>query len=275
MDNPSLTQRGITAQKAGDREKARELLRQAVAENPQDVNAWLWLSGAEETDEARLECMEAILRVDAQHKVARPAAELLRKKLGYPELKPQPPVISEEVPLATPEPAVQEPVLSEAEEDVSKIPTESVSPVMPFEPAPRRSLTSVFLDDEEESPPTPVTPTPVPIAAPVDIHQPTAPVFLETPASPELPKGKRRGKKPKSVPAERVSPFTEQPVELTEEDSPRKGLSVVGKVLLIILGVLLLGLVIISGYYLVLQPDVFWGVVGQIIAPVSRYLGIE
>lgn len=275
MDNPSLTQRGITAQKAGDRQKARELLRRAVEENPQDVNAWMWLSGAEETDEARLECMEAILRVDAQHKVARPAAELLRKKLGYPALIPQPPMVPEETQLSTPEPAVQEPVFLEEEEDVSTIPAVAVPPEEPSEPASRRSLTSVFLEDEEESSPAPVTEAPVPIAVPVDIHQPAAPVFLDTQDNSESSKGKRRGKKHKSIPAERVSPFTEQPVEISEADAPRKGLSTVGKVLLIILGVLLLGLVIISGYYLILQPDVFWGFVRQIIAPVSRYLGIE
>jgi Tfp pilus assembly protein PilF len=41
-----LTSRGIAALKAGDRLRARQLLAAAVTANPNDEQAWLWLSGA-------------------------------------------------------------------------------------------------------------------------------------------------------------------------------------------------------------------------------------
>jgi len=72
------TQRGIAALKRGDKSRARELLRQAVEENPEDIQAWLWLSGAVETDQERITCLQRVLELDPDHEAAlRGLAKLL------------------------------------------------------------------------------------------------------------------------------------------------------------------------------------------------------
>ena len=37
-------QTGVAAAKAGDKKSAMQYLRQAINENPRDINAWLWIS---------------------------------------------------------------------------------------------------------------------------------------------------------------------------------------------------------------------------------------
>ena len=65
-----LTQQGISALKAGDKHSAAQILRLALQNNPRDIEAWLWLSGAVETDQERAECLQAILRLDPNNQVA-------------------------------------------------------------------------------------------------------------------------------------------------------------------------------------------------------------
>ena len=65
-----LTQRGIAALKNGDRNRARQLLRAATQDNPDDIQAWLWLSGALETDQERAACLHQVLRLDPDNALA-------------------------------------------------------------------------------------------------------------------------------------------------------------------------------------------------------------
>lgn len=65
-----LTQQGISALKAGDKRSAVQLLRLALQNNPKDIDALLWLSGAVDTDQERSECLQAILRIDSNNQVA-------------------------------------------------------------------------------------------------------------------------------------------------------------------------------------------------------------
>ena len=74
------TQEGITALKHGDTVRARELLRQAVEENPDDLKAWLWLSGAVETDEERIACLQRVLELNPDHEAAKLGLAKLDRK---------------------------------------------------------------------------------------------------------------------------------------------------------------------------------------------------
>ena len=65
------TQQGITALKAGDKARARQLFETALEENPEDAQAWLWLSGAVNTDEDRIACLRHVLSLAPDHAAAR------------------------------------------------------------------------------------------------------------------------------------------------------------------------------------------------------------
>ena len=81
-----LTQRGIDAIRAGDRIAARQLLSAALRQNPTDLQAWLWMSGAVERDEERLDCLRHIQNLEPNNQVAsRGIAQILAKN---PHLRP-------------------------------------------------------------------------------------------------------------------------------------------------------------------------------------------
>ncbi len=61
---------GIQAVKAGQREKARALLTQVVEQDEHNEQAWLWLSGAVETDEDRRICLENVLALNPNNTAA-------------------------------------------------------------------------------------------------------------------------------------------------------------------------------------------------------------
>lgn len=62
---------GITAAKAGDRERARRLLEQVVAQEPGNIQAWLWLSGVMPAPEEQIRCLEQVLALAPDHPQAR------------------------------------------------------------------------------------------------------------------------------------------------------------------------------------------------------------
>ena len=66
----TLTQQGIEAMRRGDKVTAHQLLQQAVQQNPQDINAWLWLSGAVSADQERLHCLQQVIRIDPENAAA-------------------------------------------------------------------------------------------------------------------------------------------------------------------------------------------------------------
>ena len=65
-----MTQRGIAALKAGDRATARKILQAAVKQTPDDVTAWLWLSGAVENDDELVAILRHVQRIDPGNKAA-------------------------------------------------------------------------------------------------------------------------------------------------------------------------------------------------------------
>lgn len=84
-----LTSQGVSALKAGDREQAQKWLRLAVKRNPNDITAWLWLSGAVDSDQERLECLQQVLRVAPGHAAATAGIEKLQKARAS-QAKPTP-----------------------------------------------------------------------------------------------------------------------------------------------------------------------------------------
>lgn len=73
-----LTEQGIAVLKAGNRDAARRLLSAAVKQNPDDAQAWLWLTGTVDNDRERMACLNHVLRIDPGNQVAIRAIAKLR-----------------------------------------------------------------------------------------------------------------------------------------------------------------------------------------------------
>lgn len=70
--NPAATelQRAIDLLRSGKRIEARDRLREIVRADPQNAQAWLWLSGAAASEEERLESLREVLRIDPHNATA-------------------------------------------------------------------------------------------------------------------------------------------------------------------------------------------------------------
>jgi len=82
-----LLAEGIAALRAGRKVEARNLLTQVVEQDDRNEMAWLWLSGAVDTDEERRICLENVLAVNPQNAVARRGLDSLIAKEGVQPLK--------------------------------------------------------------------------------------------------------------------------------------------------------------------------------------------
>lgn len=78
----ALLNQGIAALKAGKKAEARRLLTQAVNQDTHNEIAWLWLSGAVETDEDRRVCLENVLAINPNNDLARRGLESVIAKQG-------------------------------------------------------------------------------------------------------------------------------------------------------------------------------------------------
>jgi tetratricopeptide (TPR) repeat protein len=72
---------GIAAVKAGQNERACELLIRVVALDEQNAQAWLWLSGVVESLEDRQVCLENVLKVDPDNAAARKGLAWVHKQI--------------------------------------------------------------------------------------------------------------------------------------------------------------------------------------------------
>lgn len=88
-DVDTLLRQGIAAVKAGQRARARALLQRVLRQRPNDVNAWLWLSGAVETDDDRRMCLERVLAIDSKNPHAKKGLEKLGPRVTPPPTAPQ------------------------------------------------------------------------------------------------------------------------------------------------------------------------------------------
>jgi hypothetical protein len=76
VDDDLLNQ-GIAALKAGRRGDARTLLARLLQRDGQNEAAWLWLSGAVDTDEERRRCLERVLEINPHNHLAKRGLEAL------------------------------------------------------------------------------------------------------------------------------------------------------------------------------------------------------
>jgi hypothetical protein len=99
MDIDRLFREGVEALRAGDRATARARLTQVVQQDELYEEAWLWLSGAVESDEERAICLENVLTINPHSQPARAGL----RKLGRP-LPPLPQAAPPSSPSQEPEP---------------------------------------------------------------------------------------------------------------------------------------------------------------------------
>jgi hypothetical protein len=74
-----LLKQGIAALNVGQKEKAYSLLMQVLERDKRNEMAWLWLSGAVDTDEDRRICLENVLAINPNNGIAQQGLEALRK----------------------------------------------------------------------------------------------------------------------------------------------------------------------------------------------------
>ncbi len=79
-----LTELGITALEQGHRDAALRLLTEAVARDPLDAAAWLWLSGAVEDDDQRADCLRRVIEIEPDNAAARAGLEQIEARQRLP-----------------------------------------------------------------------------------------------------------------------------------------------------------------------------------------------
>lgn len=72
-----LLQQGISTLKAGDKVQARQLITASIRKNPRNEVAWLWLSGAVESNVEREFCLQQVLKLNPSNKYALQGLQLL------------------------------------------------------------------------------------------------------------------------------------------------------------------------------------------------------
>jgi tetratricopeptide (TPR) repeat protein len=84
---------GIAAAKAGQRERARDLLIRVVEEDEGNLAAWLWLSGVMDGLDDKEVCLENALELDPANEAARKGLDWVRRKkeAGLPPRRPASP----------------------------------------------------------------------------------------------------------------------------------------------------------------------------------------
>ena len=75
-----LTSRGIVALEAGDRLRVHQLAA-AVTANPNDEQAWLWLSGVVDSDDDRAVALENVLVINPGNEWAKRGLQLMGRPL--------------------------------------------------------------------------------------------------------------------------------------------------------------------------------------------------
>src|SRR5262245_49874026 len=77
-----LVQVGIAAAKIGDFARARTMLRNSIALDANNVNAWVWLAGVAEAPHEAVGALERALRLDPKNCPALAAIKVARLEAG-------------------------------------------------------------------------------------------------------------------------------------------------------------------------------------------------
>jgi len=78
---PQMLHEGIAAAKAGQREAARSLLARVTEEAPENITAWLWLSGVMESPLEQERCLRQVLALEPEHAVAKRGLAALQPRI--------------------------------------------------------------------------------------------------------------------------------------------------------------------------------------------------
>jgi hypothetical protein len=88
-----MLNRAIIAAKAGRKAEARQLLEAVLDADERNERAWLWLSGAVDSDEERTICLENVLSINPDNQAARRGLAMLRAAraaASAPPIRPLP-----------------------------------------------------------------------------------------------------------------------------------------------------------------------------------------
>jgi tetratricopeptide (TPR) repeat protein len=89
---PSLEEmlsNGIAAVKAGQMDKAQDWLVSLLQIDRYHEQAWLWLSGAADNDQDRLDCLQEVLKINPQNAFAQRGLAALKAKMRPPTASPE------------------------------------------------------------------------------------------------------------------------------------------------------------------------------------------
>src|SRR5262245_28000469 len=104
----SLSEQGIAAFKAKNKEQARQLLSQAVQQNPNDEQAWYYLAAAVDDLAQRKMCLERVLAINPNNTNARQVLDKTNAQLGAAGAPASPPPAAQRaVPDVAPQPMRQ------------------------------------------------------------------------------------------------------------------------------------------------------------------------
>jgi len=73
---------GMAALKAGKKSEAEQILKEVVRQNPQNVDAWLWLGASVSTPNETLYCLERVLELEPDNQKARAGVQWARTRVG-------------------------------------------------------------------------------------------------------------------------------------------------------------------------------------------------
>lgn len=136
----------ITAIRSGRKEEGRQLLNLLIQQNPNNEQAWLWMSSVVNTDEQRARCLYHVLAINPDNELARRGLQILG--IVVSDSRPvKVPRDSQPIPVQRPEPEVTTPW-----------------PVPQAAPAPTPSPTDTQPLPQPAEPPK-AEPTPAPITA--------------------------------------------------------------------------------------------------------------
>jgi len=73
---------GIAALKAGKKSEAEQILKEVVQQNPQNMDAWLWLGASVSTPNETLYCLERVLELEPDNQKAQAGVQWARTRVG-------------------------------------------------------------------------------------------------------------------------------------------------------------------------------------------------
>jgi hypothetical protein len=163
-----LTQQGITALQANDKARAHDLLGEALHIEPHNELAWLWLSGAVQSDAERRYCLERVLVLNPHNTAAQRGIAILPPALPVSPFPEQtPPSAPEPAPPLSAPPAGPAPRTESLLDIIAQpdAPT-TAAPSTPPAGLPIIELKSPFFADPAAEEPVVETFVPAPIVAP-------------------------------------------------------------------------------------------------------------